>query len=105
MQRRVFARIFTTDKLIAAFNGRPPLISRNYLSVALPLDISDEFLLSKDFTNPAVDLRIDENGWNIDNQMYPTTVLRARALLGFIRDAILEFALQDTSVSDHPTLL
>ncbi|KAI9163125.1 Zn(2)-C6 fungal-type DNA-binding domain [Paramyrothecium foliicola] len=106
IKRRIFTGIFINDKLVAAFNGRPPLLSRNYMSAALPLDISDEILLNRDCSGASdAELRIDEHGWNIDGQLYPVTIVRARAMLAFIRDAILEVALPDSSVSHQPILL
>ncbi|KAJ6788632.1 hypothetical protein PWT90_09442 [Aphanocladium album] len=37
---------------------------------------------------------VDADGWNTLGKIYPSTLLRARALMGYIRDSILDFNLQ-----------
>ena len=44
---------------------------------------------------------LDPEGWNTDNKIYSTTVLRARINLSYIKDAIVETTLghmQDRSI-------
>lgn len=67
------------------------MLSRRFTSTALPLDISDETLLG---VAPWRDDMVDENGWNTLGEIYPTTLLRARSQLGFIRETILGNSLQ-----------
>lgn len=96
IKRRLFAAVFNIDKVIATFAGRPPLISRRFASMPLPLDLSDEVLLTPDPTGSIQRQHLDENGWSTDGVIHSTTMLRARTILSFIRDAILEIALQDS---------
>lgn len=105
VKRRIFAAIFNIDKVVATFAGRPPLISRRFSSTPLPLDVSDELLLSPDSSGHIQRQHLDENGWNIDGKIYSTTMLRARTMLSFIRDAILEVALQEPDHSSVDVLL
>lgn len=105
LQRRLFASIFNMDKVIAIFTGRPPMLSRRFISTYLPLDITDEELLQDSTSTNAVYKELDEDGWNKEGVIYNTTHLRARALMSFIRDAILEIALRTTLYDSEETIL
>lgn len=93
VRRRVYAAVFNIDKVFATFLGRPPLISGRYNSTPLPLDLSDEALLGKEESFREAIEALDPRGWNTDNQIYSTTILRARTVFNFIRDEILALAL------------
>ncbi|UKZ52680.1 hypothetical protein TrVGV298_006461 [Trichoderma virens] len=103
IKRQLFAAIFTHDKVTATFTGRPAFLSRRFSSTPLPLDMSEELLLS----NPAdySDCRVDENGWSTDGKIYLSTTLRARAKLSYVRDEILEIALQSMDFGGKTALL
>lgn len=106
MRRRLFAAIFVHDKVTATFTGRPPFLSRRFSSTPLPLDISDEMLLtSSDMPGGFDSLHVDEHGWNTDRKIYSTTSLRARALMAFVRDEILEIALHGGDHSGRAAIL
>ncbi|EAW23478.1 putative transcription factor [Aspergillus fischeri NRRL 181] len=89
MKRRVFAAVFNIDKVISTFTGRPPMLSLACSSTCLPLDLSDEALLSGDLQAAAAEL--DSHGWNKYGQIYSTTILRSRTMFAQIRHEILEF--------------
>jgi hypothetical protein len=59
------------------------------------LDISNTVLVHFEASQkPDVDLlRIDDQGWNTDGEMYATTSLRARGLIAHIREELLAIAL------------
>lgn len=99
VRRGIFAVVFNIDKVIGTFTGRPPMLSRRYCSTPLPLDLSDEALLSNEQEMAAAAARLDANGWNRDNKIYSKTVLRARTMFAFVRDGILELALGPTGPS------
>lgn len=105
IRRRLFAAIFAHDKVTATFTGRPMFLGRKFSSTPLPLDMSDELLLSKPPLTRREDCRVDENGWNIDGKIYMTTTLRARAMLSYVRDEILEIALQGMDFGGKTALL
>lgn len=88
LKRRLYAAVFNIDKVISTFTGRPPLLSLAYSSTRLPLDLSDDALLSSDLPSAAVQL--DTRGWNQDNQIYSTTILRSRTSFARIRHEVLE---------------
>ncbi|RFU74872.1 fungal specific transcription factor domain-containing [Trichoderma arundinaceum] len=105
IKRRLFAAIFAHDKVAATFTGRPAFLSRRVSSTPLPLDMSDDVLLSSPPSADYRDCRVDENGWNIDGKIYLTTTLRARAMLSYVRDEILEIALQGMDFGGKTALL
>ncbi|CAH0052418.1 unnamed protein product [Clonostachys solani] len=93
LKRLLLNRVFVIDKVISAFQGRPPLLSGRYIMTPLPLDISDRhFFSGKGDLDAAVQL-LDENGWNTNGEVGLATITRARAELGHNREKILEIAL------------
>lgn len=104
-KRQLFAAIFTHDKVTATFTGRPAFLSRRFSSTPLPLDISEELLLSNPPLTDYSDCRVDENGWSTDGKIYLSTTLRARAMLSYVRDEILEIALQSMDFGGKTALL
>lgn len=97
MRRRIYAAVFNIDKVISTFTGRPPMLNHRYSSTPLPLDLSDEQLLS-DTTSLSKSIeRLDANGWNTDGQIYSTTILRARTSFSVIRGGVLDIALRSST--------
>ncbi|KAH7153255.1 hypothetical protein EDB81DRAFT_946139 [Dactylonectria macrodidyma] len=92
-RRRLFGRVFNIDKVMVSFSGRPPLIGRRYSSTPLPLDLSDEVLLADDEVITNAVQNLDAQGWNTEGKLLPATLLRARVMIAFIRDELLEIAL------------
>ena len=93
MRRRTYAAVFNVDKIIATFTGRPPMLSHRYSSTPLPLDLSDEQLLSDPETLSKILEKLDASGWNSDGQIYSTTILRARTSFSIVRGEVLDIAL------------
>lgn len=102
IKRRLFGKVFHGDKVVSTYAGRPPMLSRRFVSTPLPLDLSDEVLLG---ITPWRDDLVDEFGWNTAGKIYSSTLLRARAQMGFIRDSILSFNLQAEGAINIPELL
>ncbi|KAF4980778.1 hypothetical protein FZEAL_3292 [Fusarium zealandicum] len=99
-KRRLFAFLFYTDKSDVSFSGRPPLISRRYCSSALPLDLQDEALTADEATLTAAAKNLDSRGWNTQGRIYPATIIRARTMIAYVLDEIMEIALgNDTHVT------
>lgn len=100
IKTRLFAVMFNIDKVVATFTGRPPLLSRRYCSTPLPLDISDEALL-KGAESVRRTLKPFEGGVRAEFlQIHPTTLLRVRVQMAYIRDEVLEIALSHQPVND-----
>jgi len=93
VKRRCLATVFFIDKIVAAFTGRPPLLSGKYMSTPLPLDLSDEELLLPPSQLSVVVSRLNDRGWCTDGVIKPSTMLRARAMMAQVRDEILEVSL------------
>ncbi|RYP10008.1 hypothetical protein DL764_000937 [Monosporascus ibericus] len=90
-RRTVNESMFTGDAI--SFTGRPPLLCRRYTSTPLPLDIRDEDLFSDEATLAKTVDYVDDKGWNTRGEVYPSTFIRARALIASIREEIFEVAL------------
>ncbi|CAM1510645.1 Fc.00g009800.m01.CDS01 [Cosmosporella sp. VM-42] len=104
-KRRMFAYIFNIDKVMVSFTGRPPLISRRYVSTPLPLDLQDKDLLGGDTAIQRAVEALDEQGWDVGGPVCRATLLRARAMIGFTRDEALEIALGPTVNATVDSLL
>ncbi|KAM0445206.1 hypothetical protein ACHAO4_009911 [Trichoderma viride] len=92
-RRRIVCQIFITDKFLAAFVGRPALLTRRFCSIQLPLDLDDRVLLSDKETFQRHLSRLDNSGWNMDGRLHSASILRVRTMVALIRDEILEIGL------------
>lgn len=93
MRRRTWATVFSIDKTISAFTGRPPSLSHRYNMCPLPLDIDDEVLLaSQEERIHAVSL-LDSNGWNTSGELTSATWSRAVMMQSLVLSEILEISL------------
>lgn len=100
MKRRIWSVVFSLDKTIAAFTGRPPGLSHRYSACPQPLDISDETLLApREERERAIHL-LDSNGWNTSSEYYPATSCRAILMHSLILSEVLEMSLGSESLSD-----
>ncbi|RYP62340.1 hypothetical protein DL771_009779 [Monosporascus sp. 5C6A] len=93
IKRRLFTYVLSTHIANVSFTGRPPLLCRRYTSTPLPLDIKDEDLFSDEATLAKTVDYVDDKGWNTRGQLYPSTFIRARALIASIGEEIFEVAL------------
>ncbi|EHK42515.1 hypothetical protein TRIATDRAFT_137434, partial [Trichoderma atroviride IMI 206040] len=92
-RRRIVCQIFIADKFLAAFVGRPALLTRRFCSIQLPLDLDDGVLLSDKDTFQRHLLRLDNDGWDTDGRLHSASILRVRTMVALIRDEILEIGL------------
>lgn len=97
--------VFNIDKLIAIFTGRPPLLSRRFICQEEPLDISDEELLQVPPRRGTAYPAISSAGWNFGNKILPVSPVRARMMMAYTRDSILEIALRNTLMACEDPLL
>lgn len=100
MKRRTWALVFSIDKTLAGFTGRPPGLSHRYNSCPLPLDLSDELLLApKEDRDRAIEM-LDSNGWNQNGEFTAVTSIRCVMIYSLILSEILEISLgSDTNFS------
>ncbi|CAH0002545.1 unnamed protein product, partial [Clonostachys byssicola] len=102
-RRRVMCQIFIVDKYLATFVGRPPLLTRRFCCIKLPLDLDDTALVSDKDAFQEQTRSLDSNGWNQRGRIYSSSILRFRMLVALLRDAILEIGLgysDDFSLDD-----
>jgi hypothetical protein len=93
-RRRIYAAVYRTDKSLADFFGRPPMIHQRYSDRPLPLDIDDEIITSDNHAmlNEVIS-KLDEDGWAVDGQIRPASWIRLRAALGRVKERFLEASL------------
>ncbi|KAH7130884.1 hypothetical protein EDB81DRAFT_888184 [Dactylonectria macrodidyma] len=104
-KRRLVANIFSIDKALASFTGRPPALGRRYMLTAMPLDLADHELLgNKDSLTRAMK-QLDAGGWNTSGVVFPSTICRARSMIAFFRDELFEIALGHGLETTVDTLL
>ncbi|POS69808.1 hypothetical protein DHEL01_v211797 [Diaporthe helianthi] len=104
-RRRLFSQLFVIDKVAASFSGRPPLLSRKYMLTPLPLDLSDEILMSDPETIAKAVGELDEDGWNRRGERYASTIGRARRKLARVKDEVMEVALGNPAYTSVEALL
>lgn len=93
-RRRLYAAVYRSDKSLADFFGRPPMVLRRYSDRPPPLDIDDEVAASDDQAMVSeVVSKLDADGWASDNKMRPTSWIRLRLRLGHIKERFLEASL------------
>lgn len=100
IRRRIYASVYKSDKVLAMFTGRPPLLSKRHATTPLPIDMSDEELLG-DVAPGQVDL----HGWSIDGKILISTMLRARTMIMQVAEDILDIALCRSSYNLTDKLL
>ena len=93
-RRRIYAAVYRSDKSLADFFGRPPMIHRRYSDRGLPLDVDDNIIASDDqaLVNDAI-AKLDPDGWATDSQIRPASWIRLRVRLGHVKERFLEASL------------
>jgi hypothetical protein len=102
LRRVCFAAAFYTDKCVATFVGRPPLINYRYCTLTPPLDLSDDVLVSGGEALENAIAELDEAGWDRHGKKHRTSLVRIRFLLAIYREEILELALGVGYQQDFP---
>ncbi|GKZ17202.1 hypothetical protein AbraIFM66951_009066 [Aspergillus brasiliensis] len=93
LRRRYASQIYSMDKTISTFLGRPPRISGSYCANTMPADIDDEvLLLDGDELDEAL-RNVDANGWNMDRQFRGATWRRIKLIISQFREEILGLCL------------
>ena len=93
-RRRIYAGVYRSDKSLAIFLGRPPMMGWRYSDRRQQLDLSDEVITSED---PAVlneELtKFDDAGWNTEGKLHPASFIRVRCQLAIFKERLLEQSL------------
>ncbi|KAF9640792.1 hypothetical protein BFW01_g12598 [Lasiodiplodia theobromae] len=93
IRKRLVASAFAHDKWLAAFLGRPPRLSYRYCVVQLPLDLTDQQLLSHGPDLEAALATLDSEGWSKGTRVQRRTWTRAWVQYCTIREDILELSI------------
>jgi hypothetical protein len=101
IRRKIHASVYRSDKTLAVFFGRPPLMFWRYSDRRMPLDISDDVLCSDnpEVLNEAIS-RLDSAGWNTDGKIYPVSIVRVRCQQAVCKERLLEQSLAGEKDSD-----
>ncbi len=92
-RRKIYAATYKFDKSIATFLGRPPNISHQYSDSKLPLDLSDEMLMTGGATLDHAVSCLDSHGWTRDGTFHPASWIRLRYIIAVFREKILAYSL------------
>jgi hypothetical protein len=93
LRKNAFASIYSADKDVATFLGRPPRISRHCCTPQLPLDLDSNEIVAEGNDLQKVLPKFDVNGWNRNGILSWASVARARMLMRYIREDILKLSL------------
>jgi len=95
-RKKIFAKVYTHDKSISLFVGRPPRLSYRYCKLEMPLDLSGAQLMLQGAELQQAIANLDQNGWNTSGSLYRVTWSRVWYLYSRIREEILEVSLGST---------
>lgn len=93
LRKKAIVAAYETDKGLATFVGRPPRLNRHYISLDLPLDLSESALFGPPEDLALAIARLDSNGWNTDGVFQSSSRIRAVTVLLMIREEALELSL------------
>jgi hypothetical protein len=97
LRKRLFICAYSNDKYLAAFDGRPPKLTRHYCRLQLPLDLTDTQTMSHGPELEAAVNELDEDGWNQRDTIGRSTFARLSASNALITEEILELSLGNLS--------
>ncbi|KAJ5718820.1 uncharacterized protein N7483_009902 [Penicillium malachiteum] len=95
LRKRAVSLAHELDKGLATFVGRPPRLHRQYFTLDLPLDMSDNLVMGpvEEFEAAKAEL-LDEKGWSRDEvSVHTASRHRSLWLLSIIREEVLELLL------------
>ncbi|KAK5625304.1 hypothetical protein RRF57_001020 [Xylaria bambusicola] len=91
IKRRIYYSIVMT---MVSLTGRPLLMTQNYNTTPLPLDIGNSTLYGvKGVSLDEAKADINDLGWNKNECRFSVSFLRARAKLSMLREELMHFAL------------
>ncbi|KAE9367110.1 hypothetical protein N431DRAFT_83075 [Stipitochalara longipes BDJ] len=95
-RRKTFAASFQFDKFVSALVDRPPRLLKRFSDCRMPLDLTDEELLSSE-TEEQARASLTTDGWNPKIRYIPATWHRLRYMIGTLREEILEYNYREPS--------
>ena len=93
-RRRIYAAAYRSDKTLATFFGRPPMMAWRYSDRKQPLDLDDNIIATDDpeVLNEALS-RLDSEGWNTESRIWSASWIRMRSQLSVSKEKFLEQSL------------
>jgi len=100
-RRRLYAAVYRSDKTLAVFFGRPPMMHWRYSDRKQQLDVSDELICSDnpDTLNEELS-NFDNAGWNTAGKLHPASFIRLRCQLALFKERLLEQSLAGEKDND-----
>lgn len=96
LRERLFFSVYSHEKFLAAFLGRPPRISYRHCVVQEPLDLTDE-QICMDEPELSEALAALRDGWSVTGPPNRMTWRKVNSARNMIREDILEIALAPLS--------
>ncbi|KAJ5917134.1 hypothetical protein N7466_010688 [Penicillium verhagenii] len=93
IRQRTMIAAYAVDKSGATFLGRPPLISRQYCDLPMPLDLSWDEVLAEPAAREAAIANLTVDGWNKEASFQKGAMGRICLLASIFREKALEFSL------------
>jgi hypothetical protein len=86
--------VYQTDKKLATFFGRPPMMAWRYSDRRQVLDISEAAITTDDpaILNEAIS-RLDSAGWSTEGKVQPSSFIRLRGQFAVFKERLLEQSL------------
>ncbi|KAF1949601.1 hypothetical protein CC80DRAFT_255780 [Byssothecium circinans] len=100
-RRRIYAAAYRSDKSLADFFGRPPMMNWRYSDRKPPLDLEDHVVNCDDpeTLNMALS-KLDADGWNTEGKILSVSWIRLRAQMSVAKERFLEISLAGRGVGD-----
>ncbi|KAF2185061.1 hypothetical protein K469DRAFT_726933 [Zopfia rhizophila CBS 207.26] len=100
-RRRIYAATYKSDKTLATFFGRPPMMAGRYSNRKLPLDIDDNMITTSDpeVLNEVLS-KLDSDGWNTEGRIWASSWIRLRCQLSVYKERVLELSLAGQTDGD-----
>ncbi|KAJ5937502.1 Transcription factor [Penicillium verhagenii] len=102
IRHRTMIAAYAVDKSGATFLGRPPLISRQYCDLPMPLDLSWDEVLAEPAAREAAIANLTVDGWNKEGSFQNGAMGRICLLASIFREKALELSLGRVT-EDLPT--
>lgn len=101
LRRRIYAAVYRSDKTLAIFFGRPPMMGWRYSDRRQLLDLSDSAIASDDpaIVNEEIS-KLDSAGWNREGRIHPASFIRLRCQHAVFKERLLEQSLAGEKDSD-----
>jgi hypothetical protein len=90
-RRKVFAKAYHKDKVLASLFDRPPRLLRRYSDTMMPLDLTDMEILANPTELLEARDKLNSDGWNSEERFCASTWTRVRFILAELLEEVLEY--------------